>query len=58
MNVNKSSLFWGVLLIGGGVLALAQQMGYIHQLSETVWTVAIILTGAYLFFTALRPRAI
>jgi len=37
MNVNRSSLFWGILLIGGGALALAQQMGYIDQLSETVW---------------------
>ena len=38
MNVNRSSLFWGVLLIGGGALALAQQMGYINRLPETVWT--------------------
>lgn len=37
MNVNKSSLFWGILLIGGGALALAQQMGYIDQLPETLW---------------------
>jgi len=38
MNVNRSSLFWGVLLVGGGTLALAQQMGYIDRLPETVWT--------------------
>jgi len=38
MNVNRSSLFWGVLLVGGGALALAQQMGYIDRLPETVWT--------------------
>ena len=37
MNVNKSSLFWGVLLIGGGALALAQQMGYIDQVSDIIW---------------------
>ena len=36
MNANKSSLFWGMLLIIGGVLALAQQMGYIDQLSPQV----------------------
>jgi hypothetical protein len=36
MNVNKSSLFWGMLLIIGGALALAQQMGYIDQLSPQV----------------------
>ena len=37
MNVNKSSLFWGVLLIGGGALALAQQMGYLDQVSDIIW---------------------
>jgi hypothetical protein len=37
MNVNKSGLFWGVLLIGGGVLALADQLGYIENLSPTLW---------------------
>jgi hypothetical protein len=37
MNINKSNLFWGILLIGGGALALAQQMGYIDQPSEQVW---------------------
>jgi hypothetical protein len=38
MNVNKSSLFWGVLLIGGGVLALAEQFGYVENFSPTIWT--------------------
>jgi hypothetical protein len=37
MNVNKSGLFWGVLLIGGGLLALADQMGYINTFSPQVW---------------------
>jgi hypothetical protein len=37
MNVNKSSLFWGILLLGGGVLALAQQLGYMDQLPDSVW---------------------
>jgi hypothetical protein len=37
MNVNKSSLFWGILLIGGGGLALAQQMGYLNQLPDSAW---------------------
>jgi len=37
MNTNKSNLFWGVLLIGGGALALAQQLGYIDRLSDSVW---------------------
>src|ERR1043165_7044420 len=37
MNTNKSSLFWGILLIGGGALALARQMGYIDQVSDIIW---------------------
>jgi hypothetical protein len=37
MNVNKSGLFWGVLLIGGGLLALAEQMGYIDTFSPQMW---------------------
>lgn len=37
MNINRSSLFWGVLLIGGGVLALAGQLGYIENLSPMLW---------------------
>jgi hypothetical protein len=37
MNVNKSGLFWGVLLIGGGLLALADQMGYIDTFSPQMW---------------------
>jgi hypothetical protein len=37
MNINRSGLFWGLLLIGAGAVALAQQMGYIDQLSDRVW---------------------
>ena len=37
MNINRSSLFWGVLLIGAGVLALLDQLGYIENLSPTLW---------------------
>ena len=37
MNINKSSLFWGILLIGGGGLALAQQMGYLNQMPDSIW---------------------
>jgi hypothetical protein len=37
MNVNKSSLFWGVLLIIGGGVALAQQFGYLNQLPDSAW---------------------
>lgn len=37
MKVNRSSLFWGILLIIGGGLALAQQLGYLDQLPDSVW---------------------
>jgi len=37
MNLNKSSLFWGILLIFGGGVALAQQLGYMDQLPESAW---------------------
>jgi hypothetical protein len=37
MNLNRWTLFWGVLLIGGGVLALAYQLGYVENLSPMLW---------------------
>jgi hypothetical protein len=43
MNINKSSLFWGVLLIGAGLLALADRFGYIQDFSPSIW---ILIFGA------------
>ena len=37
MTINRSSLFWGVMLIGAGALALLDQLGYIENLSPTLW---------------------
>jgi hypothetical protein len=38
MNINRSGLFWGLLLIGAGLVALGQQMGFIDQFSDPrVW---------------------
>jgi hypothetical protein len=38
MNINRSGLFWGLLLIAAGVVALGQQMGFINQFSEPrIW---------------------
>jgi hypothetical protein len=48
MNINRSGLFWGVLLIAGGILALADQLGYIESFSPTLWIVvfaAVSLLG-------------
>jgi hypothetical protein len=52
MNVNKSSLFWGILLIGGGAVALAQQMGYLDQLSDSawMWVFALVSLAAFLSY--------
>ncbi len=51
MSINKSSLFWGILLIGGGALALAQQMGYINQLSGTIWAWVFALVALLAFLS-------
>jgi hypothetical protein len=45
MNVNKSSLFWGILLIGGGALALVQQLGYMDHLSPQVGIYSFVAIG-------------
>jgi hypothetical protein len=37
MSINRSSLFWGILLIGAGALALARELGYIDQSSPLLW---------------------
>jgi hypothetical protein len=52
MNVNKASLFWGILLIGGGAVALAQQMGYLGQLPESawMWVFALVSLAAFLSY--------
>jgi hypothetical protein len=38
MNINRSGIFWGVLLIAAGGLALAQQLGFIGRNSGQLWT--------------------
>ena len=43
MNVNRSALFWGVVLTGAGLLALADQMGYTDTFPSQVW---VIILGA------------
>jgi hypothetical protein len=38
MNINRSGLFWGLLLIGAGLVGLGQQMGYIDQFTDPqIW---------------------
>lgn len=55
MKVNKSSLFWGLLLIIFGGVALAQQFGYMDQLPDSAWMwvfALISLVGFVSYFTS------
>jgi hypothetical protein len=45
MNINKSGLFWGVLLIGAGLLALAEQLGYTTAFSPQMWMIVFAGIG-------------
>ena len=45
MKINRSGLFWGLLLIGAGVVALGQQMGYIERFTDPqfwIWVFALV----------------
>jgi hypothetical protein len=44
MNINRSALFWGVLLTAGGLLALADQTGFSDTFSPQVWS---MILGAF-----------
>src|SRR5512134_35414 len=49
MKVNRLGLFWGILLIGAGVVALGQQMGYVQRFNDPqfwIWVFAIISLAA------------
>lgn len=37
MKANRSSLFWGILLVAGGAVALAQQLGYLDRFPDSAW---------------------
>lgn len=37
MRINKTSFFWGALLIVAGALALFEQLGYTRQYSAQIW---------------------
>jgi hypothetical protein len=45
MKFNRSGLFWGLLLIGAGAVALAQQLGYIDQFTDPqfwIWVFGLV----------------
>src|SRR5512146_2029970 len=43
MTVRRSGLLWGILLIGAGALALAEQMGALQRFPHQVWAWALAL---------------
>src|SRR5258705_12226794 len=45
MHVNKSGLLWGAVLIGAGLLALAEQMGYTNMFSPQMWMIVFAGIG-------------
>lgn len=53
MNVKRSSLFWGILLVGGGVVALAQQLGYLDQFPDSAWMWIFALVSVVAFISYL-----
>lgn len=53
MNVKRSSLFWGILLVGGGAVALAQQLGYLDQFPESAWMWIFALVSVVAFISYL-----
>jgi len=52
MNINRSGLFWGILLIGAGALALARQLGYTDSSSPLLWIgiFAVISLAAFVSY--------
>jgi hypothetical protein len=49
MKTHRTGLFWGLLLIGAGVVALGQQLGYIQQFTDPqfwIWVFAIVSVAA------------
>lgn len=49
MQMKRSSLLWGLLLVGAGLVALAQQMGLMRQLPDQVWAWVSALTSLLAF---------
>ena len=53
MKINRSGLFWGLLLIAAGAVALGQQLGYIDQFSDPqfwIWIFAFVSLLAVIEF--------
>ncbi len=49
MKISRSSLLWGILLVGAGLVALAQRTGLMRQVPEQVWAWVFALVGVVSF---------
>ena len=45
MNINRSALFWGILLTAAGLLALGDQLGYTDTFSPQTWMIIFGVTS-------------
>ena len=56
MKVNRTGLFWGLLLIGAGAVALGQQLGYIQKVTNPqfwIWVFALISVAAVIEYAVI-----
>jgi hypothetical protein len=51
MNLTRGPLVWGILLVLGGLLLLAQNLGLLGEMTGTVWVIVLAL-GSIAFFAA------
>jgi len=57
MQSKNAQLFWGLLLLGVGGLLLLVNIGLLPNVVNDLWSVPIVLAGAWLIFVAARkPR--
>ncbi len=49
MKISRSSLLWGILLVGAGLVAFAQQIGLMRQVPEQLWVWVFALISVVSF---------
>jgi hypothetical protein len=57
MTDNRGSLFWGILLIGVGALALSHTaFGYSLLWLNRWWPAGLVVVGLYLIYKSIQTR--